>query len=152
MRTPVRIAAVALMVNLALSLALMFPFGHGGLALATSIAALLNGGLLLVALLRAGVYRPAPGWRLLLLRAGAANLMMALLLWWLAGDARTWLDADAPGQVLRLALIIIAGAGAYGATLLLLGLRLRHVREPELDRAARPYAAAEGAAGDHGAL
>jgi putative peptidoglycan lipid II flippase len=130
MRTPVQIAVVAMLVNLGLSLTLMFPFGHGGLALATSVAALLNGGLLLVGLMRTGVYRPAPGWPLLLLRALTANLAMSLLLLWLAGPTAGWLDADGAGRVLRLAGIIGAAGLVYGATLLALGLRPQHFREP----------------------
>ncbi|MCG6942766.1 MAG: murein biosynthesis integral membrane protein MurJ [Thiohalocapsa sp.] len=132
MRTPVRIALLAMLVNLALSLALMFPFGHGGLALATSIAALLNGALLLVGLLRARVYRPEPGWTALLLRALAANLAMGGALWWLAGPLSGWVAADGSGRVLRLIVLIGAGGLVYGSTLLLLGLRLRHVREPHV--------------------
>jgi putative peptidoglycan lipid II flippase len=129
-RTPVRVALVAMVVNLALSLALMFPFGHGGLAAATSVAALLNGGLLLAGLMQTGVYRPASGWTALLLRALAANLAMVLLLGWLAGPTAGWLDADGAGRVLRLALVIGAAAVAYGGTLLVLGVRPRHFREP----------------------
>jgi putative peptidoglycan lipid II flippase len=135
MRTPVRIALASMAVNLVLSLALMFPFGHGGLALATSIAALLNGGLLLVGLISAGVYRPAPGWRLLLLRALAANLAMALLLWGLMGPTADWLDTDSAARVLRLAGLIGAAVLMYGGALLALGLRPSHFREPPpLDR------------------
>ncbi|WP_296897869.1 murein biosynthesis integral membrane protein MurJ [Thiohalocapsa sp.] len=132
MRTPVRIALVAMAVNLALSLALMLPFGHGGLAAATSAAALLNGGLLLAGLMRAGVYRPAPGWRLLLLRALAANLVMTLLLWWLAGPTADWVDAEAVARALRLTGVIISAAMVYGAVLLMLGLRPQHLREPPM--------------------
>ena len=149
MRTPVRIALVAMLVNLGLSLALMFPFGHGGLALATSIAALLNGALLLAGLLRSGVYRPAPGWTALLLRALAANLGMAGVLWWLAGPLAGWVAADGGARVMRLALLIGAGGLVYGGVLLLLGLRLRHVREPHLpdrDLAASDAASATGSA------
>ncbi len=130
MRTPLRIALVAILVNLVLSLALMFPFGHGGLALATSVAALLNGALLLVGLMRAGVYLPESGWRTLLLRALAANCCMVATLWWLAGPLSGWIAADAGGRVPWLAASIGAGALVYGGTLLLLGLRLRHLREP----------------------
>jgi putative peptidoglycan lipid II flippase len=143
-RTPVRIALVAMVVNLALSLALMLPFGHGGLAAATSVAALLNAGLLLAGLLRAGVYRPAPGWSALLPRALAANLAMALLLWWLAGPTADWLGAAGVGRVLRLALVIGAGAVAYGGALLLLGVRPKHFREPA-------HAVAHDGAGDSAA-
>ena len=130
MRAPVRIAFLAMLVNLALSLVLMIPFGHGGLALATSIAALLNGALLLAGLVRAGVYRPEPGWTALLLRGLAGNVVMCGLLWWLAGPTDGWVTADGGERVLRLVSVIGAGALAYGGTLLLLGLRLRHVREP----------------------
>lgn len=130
MRAPVRIALMALAVNLALSLVLMVPFGHGGLALATSVAALLNGGLLLLGLVRSGVYRPRPGWRRLLRRALAANLAMALLLWWLAGAGADWLSADTASRTGRLLAIIGAAALVYGGALLALGLRPRHFREP----------------------
>ncbi|MBK1631899.1 murein biosynthesis integral membrane protein MurJ [Thiohalocapsa halophila] len=129
-RTPMRIALLAMVVNLLLSLALMIPFGHGGLAAATSLAALLNGGLLLAGLNRAGVYRPLPGWRLLLLRALAANLAMALLLWWLAGPTADWLETATAERVLRLAGVIGAAALVYGGALLALGLRPHHFREP----------------------
>lgn len=48
--TPVRAAAIAMAVNVALNLALLKPLGHGGLALATSLAAMLNLTLLVYAL------------------------------------------------------------------------------------------------------
>lgn len=48
--TPVRIAAIAMAVNLVLNLALMGPLAHMGLALATALAAMVNVGLLLWAL------------------------------------------------------------------------------------------------------
>jgi putative peptidoglycan lipid II flippase len=41
-RTPVRIAIAALIVNIILSILLMFPLKHGGLALATSISSAVN--------------------------------------------------------------------------------------------------------------
>jgi putative peptidoglycan lipid II flippase len=41
-RTPVLVAAVALSANIALSLVLMGPLKHAGLALATSVSAILN--------------------------------------------------------------------------------------------------------------
>jgi putative peptidoglycan lipid II flippase len=41
-KTPVKVAATAMVVNIILNLALMIPLKHGGLALATSLSALLN--------------------------------------------------------------------------------------------------------------
>lgn len=46
-KTPAKIAVFAMIVNIILNLALMGPMGHGGLALATSLSALLNLALLI---------------------------------------------------------------------------------------------------------
>lgn len=52
--TPVKIAAVALLANIALMLALMGPLAHVGIALATSASAWINAGLLALVLKRRG--------------------------------------------------------------------------------------------------
>ena len=82
-KTPVRIGLIALAVNFVLSVALAwyltsigFAGTHAGLALAISVAALLNAGLLYRGLLRDGVLRHSSGWGLLVLRALAANAVM----------------------------------------------------------------------------
>ena len=93
-KTPVRIAAIAMVVNLALSLALMFPFGHAGLALATAVAALLNAGLLLRELIRQRIYRPDVGWYRLLAQTMAASLVMGVVLWWASGPTLAWTELD----------------------------------------------------------
>ena len=49
-RTPVRMAVISVFANAVLGIALMGPLGHGGLALATSLASMLNLGLLVWAL------------------------------------------------------------------------------------------------------
>ena len=51
-RTPVRVAAVALAANVVLSLALMEPLAHAGVALATALSAILNMAVLVVLLNR----------------------------------------------------------------------------------------------------
>ncbi len=49
-RTPVRTAVISVFANILLSIILMRPLGHGGLALSTSLASMLNLGLLVHAL------------------------------------------------------------------------------------------------------
>lgn len=49
-RTPVRIAVISIIANIALGIILMGPLAHGGLALSTSLASMLNLGLLVRAL------------------------------------------------------------------------------------------------------
>ncbi|MDH4015570.1 MAG: murein biosynthesis integral membrane protein MurJ, partial [Chromatiales bacterium] len=94
MRTPVRIAVIALLVNIVLNLLFVytmiesgFSAPHAGLALATALAAALNAILLYRGLRKAGVYRPGDGWSWLVVRVGVASAAMALVLWQLAGPA-----------------------------------------------------------------
>ncbi|MBW2338531.1 MAG: polysaccharide biosynthesis C-terminal domain-containing protein, partial [Deltaproteobacteria bacterium] len=49
-RTPVKMAGISIITNIILGVVLMKPLAHGGLALATSLASMLNLGLLIVAL------------------------------------------------------------------------------------------------------
>lgn len=132
-RTPVRMALVSLVLNLILSLALMAPLGHAGLALATGIAALVNAALLLRGLVRDQVYRPAVGWRSLLLRGIGASLILGGFLWWGRGGIEPWLAGGLEQRVLRLAGLILLGGLVYGATFLALGGRPRHLREGALE-------------------
>lgn len=92
-RTPVKISAIAVVVNLALSLALVGPLQHGGLALANSIAALTNMVLLTVYLNRhvAGLWIPEM-WRftaLVLLASGLMGGTIQAMNHWVALPALT---------------------------------------------------------------
>ena len=126
-KTPVRIAAIAMLVNLVLSLVLMFPLGHAGLALATAIAALLNAGLLLWELTRQRIYRPDGGWYRLLARTTTASLLMGGVLWWASGPTLAWTELEQGARLLRLGLSIGLGALLYAGLLLVLGVRARHL-------------------------
>jgi putative peptidoglycan lipid II flippase len=134
-RTPVRIGLVALGVNMALNIAVVLPAQHFGfpyphilLATSTCISAAVNTTLLWRGLTKAGVYKPRAGWGVLLVRIVLANLAMAAVLIWFAGDLADWLAAPPLERVWRLALGIVAGAITYFAALFALGLRMRHMR------------------------
>jgi putative peptidoglycan lipid II flippase len=116
---------VALLVNLVLSLALMWPLGHAGLAMATTLAALVNAGLLLWGLLGEGVYRPEPGWPRLLAQGLGAGLVMALLLGWGCPPTEAWLAVGHGARAMQLLTWIGLGALAYGVGLVALGVRPR---------------------------
>jgi putative peptidoglycan lipid II flippase len=128
MKTPVRIAVIAVLTDMVVALSLMVPLGHVGLALATTAAASVNASLLLLGLLRGGSYRPQPGWTWLLVRGLGACLIMGLILWWAAGDTTDWLDMGIWTRVPRLLGVMIAGAAAYVLALLAFGIRLGHFR------------------------
>jgi putative peptidoglycan lipid II flippase len=140
LRTPVKIAFVTVLVTQALALLLMWPLGHAGLTLATSLGACVNAGLLFAFLTRGGHYRPRPGWVPFAARLVVALGVMAAALLWLAGPAAQWLDASLWTKVGRLALVIAGAAATYFATLWLLGFRLADFnrREAEAPEAALP--------------
>lgn len=128
MKTPVRIAVIAMVTDMAVALMLMLPLGHVGLALATTMAATVNASLLLRGLLREGSYRPQAGWPWLLARGLGACSIMALVLWWGAGDTPDWLATGAWERVVRLLGLILVGGVAYALSLLVFGLRPGHFR------------------------
>ena len=125
MRTPVRIAVAAMLTNIVLNLALVVPLAHAGLALATSLAAFLNAGLLLWYLRRDEIFRPQPGWAALIIKVALANVVMVGFVWWAKGDTSMWLEAGLLERVLRLGGLVGSGLVVYFLCLGGLGLRPR---------------------------
>ncbi|QGU33581.1 murein biosynthesis integral membrane protein MurJ [Thermochromatium tepidum] len=122
-RTPVRLALIALGVGLVVHLLVMVPMGHAGLALATALTAALNAVLLLRGLKRSGIYRRHPGWARLLGQTSLASLSMGLILHWGVGARSDWLQTNTWTQVLDLTGWILAGGLVYLMLLLITGLR-----------------------------
>ena len=125
-RTPVRIGIIAMSVNLALNLALVGPFAHAGLALATSLAAFVNAGLLLKALIANGSYRPGVGWTPYIMKVCVASAVMCLVLWWLNESQAIWTAATALGRSAMLGKLIVAGTVSYFFCAFMFGVRPRH--------------------------
>ena len=130
--TPVRIAIVALVTNMVLNLAFVVPMvmleitgPHAGLALATSLAAWLNAGLLFKVLRQRQVYRPEAGWWRLFLQIVLAGSCLGGLLCWGMPVLQDWLDWSVWLRVKELVVWIIAGAGVYGIALLVSGLQFK---------------------------
>jgi putative peptidoglycan lipid II flippase len=130
MRTPVRIAVIAMLTNLVLNLILVGPLAHAGLALGTASAALLNAALLYRGLASAGVHRACPGWRRFALQVAAASVFMTLFLVLLGGDLVQWSAADASSRAVRLSGLIAGAMAVYAAGLLLMGIRPRALLAP----------------------
>jgi len=125
MKTPVRYGIYAMLTSLALNV-LAIPLAHAGLALATSLGALLNALLLLNKLRRDKVYKPESGWWCFLLRISIASLVMAGLLYYCV-DVSWWHDQSATNRILGLLLWITAAMASYAVVLVATGLRLSHL-------------------------
>ena len=129
-RTPVRIGLIAMLLNLAGCLLLSPWLQHAGLALATSIAALANGFLLLRGLLAREVYRPRAGWLLFLGRLGIATLAMIAALSFALQRQTDWSQWSLLAKGGLLASLIAGGALVYAAAVWLAGLRPADMAQP----------------------
>ena len=127
-KTPVKIGVIAMLANMVLNLALIFPLQHAGLALATSLAAYLNAYLLLRGLRRDRAYTPAAGWPRLALQVAVAIAVMGMLLLLLSPPLQQWVVAPRLQRVAWLGGLIALAAGVYFAVLLAFGMRLRDLR------------------------
>lgn len=128
MKTPVRIAVTCMVVNMGFNLILIWPLAHVGLALATSLSALLNAGLLWWGLRKAGIFQAQPGWTAFALRLVSACAAMAAVVLWLVPGIEQWFAWGWQDKALQMTILVLAGGGTFVAVLLALGLRLRHLR------------------------
>ncbi len=127
-RTPVRIGLIAMGVNMVFNLALIFPLQHAGLALATSLSAFVNAGLLFRGLRRRKVYQPGSEWKALWGKVLGACMVMAGVLLWGVPALDAWLSAGILDRAGWLAAWIGVGMLVYAGCLYILGIRLRHLR------------------------
>ena len=123
-RTPWRMGWVILALNLGLSLVLMGPLGQAGLALATSLAAWVNAGLLLWGLMATRAYGPGSAWGQRLRAALVAAAALAILLGLGREDLAVWLQVSAGERLTRLVLWMGGAAVLYLLVLRAMGVRL----------------------------
>jgi putative peptidoglycan lipid II flippase len=128
-KTPVRIGIIAMATNMVLNIVLVFLFdlGYVGLALATSLAAFVNAGLLFAGLRRDGVYHFQSGWLRFLLRIIVANAFMVAFLIFYAGNWQDWLEWGGWQRATQLGVLSVGGLAIYLITLFGAGMRLRHI-------------------------
>ena len=123
-KTPVKVAVVAMLVNIILNLLLVFPLAHAGLALATSLSACLNAALLYWILRRKKGFDIGPGWCGYLARITLALGVMALGLAYFIPEQVAWFQWDMYERAVNVVLCTLAGALVYFATLWLAGISL----------------------------
>ncbi len=134
--TPVAIGIKAMVANMVLNFLFVLPLmylwnvGHVGLALATSVAAWLNAGLLLRGLLREGVYHFQQGWLPYVARLLAATAVMAGAVLYLSPASGQWLEWSWNARVMQMGLVCGAGVMAYMVVHLLGGTRMAQLRAP----------------------
>ncbi len=114
-RTPVVIATISILANIALGVILMQWLSHGGLALATSLSSMLNFGLLLRALRRRF---GRLGWGDILAslkKTVVCSLLMGVVIWGSAAYLLQPAARSTVGTFFGLFACILIGIGSYGA-------------------------------------
>ncbi len=105
----------------------MSGFWHVGLALATSLAAFLNAGLLLRGLRADGVFTFQAGWLVFSMRLILANALMAVYLVMVSSEWQTWLDWSTVERISQLTVLVLGGIGTYILVLIVAGMRWRDI-------------------------
>ena len=127
-KTPVKVAIIAMATNMVFNLLLVFPLQHAGLALATTLSAFLNAGLLFRGLQKSAIYIPTTGWLIFFIRLVAANTAMAATLLWLSADIEQWLNWPMWEKISQASTLVGSGIVVYGISLLICGLRPKHLK------------------------
>ena len=124
LKTPVRIAIFALVLTQLLNIVFVPIFAHAGLALATSLAACANAGLLYWGLKRKSIYAPKPGWLGLILKTAISAVLMGLAIGMIALEF-DWsgLSASPLLRIFWLGVILLVAAIVYFSLLRILGIR-----------------------------
>lgn len=130
LRTPVKIAVIALFTNMTLNLLLIVPLKHAGLALATSLSSALNASLLLRALRKQEIFQPALAatkWKKFLFNLLFSCSIMAAVLFYFTAPPKAWFYWQAKERLWHLSGLIVMGILSYVLALFLSGFRFKDV-------------------------
>ena len=127
-KTPVSIAIKAMIANMVFNLMLAPFFGYVGLAIATTLSATLNAGMLYYGLKKTETFALSKATLWFIARLMIAAMLMALLVDYLSPSFDVWLNFNKIEQITRLAFCIIAGMFCYLLILFLLGIRLSDLK------------------------
>ena len=142
--TPVRYGIISMITNICCSLIIVFPlekyleidgglgYGYLGLALATTVSAILNATLLLSGLARKNIYRVSRSTVLFIIKLLAGTAVMSVGLSFIrerfAENIEAWASLGLLVSIVYLAVLIAAGALIYFVSLLAFGIRPSHLR------------------------
>lgn len=127
-KTPVKVGVYAMILNSLMCALLVWPLAHAGLALASSLAAYMNCGLLYILLKRRALYTPTEGWYRFILQLLIANILMALYFYVVVGDIAYWLSLRLITRIMILLGHLCVAMLIYVGSLLLLGLKPKQFR------------------------
>ncbi len=122
-KTPVKYGIIAMVSNMVFNLIFAIPFGYVGLAIATSLSALLNATLLYRGLHRAGVYRVTGQTVMFFIKTLIASAVMVLFIYQFLPTVNQWVEFAFISRVYWLFGLIFSAAFVYLIAMILMGIR-----------------------------
>ena len=126
-KTPVKAGIVAMTSNILLNLILAYYYGHVGLAVATSISALINASLLYYFLLKQSIFKFSTAFYKMLYKVILASIIMVVYIYYSASSIDNYLQSSMMERVIMTSETIIISALIYFSILYLLGVRLKQI-------------------------
>jgi putative peptidoglycan lipid II flippase len=128
--TPVKVGIIAMLSNMVLNCLLSRPLAHAGIALATSVAAIINMCGLWYFLCQQQIYTSTGKWPAFISKIVLANVIMAVYLYWSKASNDLWLAHHASWRLIHLAALIVPAILIYFTSLWLTGIRYRDILSP----------------------
>jgi len=122
-KTPVKFGIWCMAANMLFNLILVWPFDYVGLAMATSLSALMNALLLYWGLHKRGVYISSIQTVSLIIKIVFSSALMGVVIYVFNPKAATWIDLHLVVKIFELAKLILIGAAVFVISLLVLGVR-----------------------------
>lgn len=133
-KTPVKIGIIAMVVNMIFNLMLAPFLGYVGLALATTLSATVNAGLLYRGLKSAGVYSLPINTIVFMIKLIISAAVMAIVVYLLSSDFDVWLAMSFVEQIKNLLLCITAGMLTYLLMIIMLGIRFSDIKVIKIEK------------------
>jgi putative peptidoglycan lipid II flippase len=126
-RTPVKVGVIAMVSNVFLNIIFAYYFAHVGLAIATSISAVINASLLYYYLNKQSIYQFSNDLVKLFLKVLLASFIMVVFILNFSNDINFYLENGVWQRITSVAITIVASAVLYFACLRLLGIRMKQL-------------------------
>ncbi len=128
-KTPVKYGIIAMASNMVFNIIFAIPYGYVGLAIATSLSALLNATLLYRGLHRLNVYRFNQTTKVFALRVLVASSLMVAAILYVLPSQEIWLQWSFMERLTELFLLIFGGATVYITSMFVFGFRIKHLKQ-----------------------
>ena len=126
-KTPVKAGVVAMVSNIVLNLILVQYYDHVGLAVATSISALINAGILYFYLIKQSIFKFHITFYKMLVKVIFAVIIMALYIYYFDSSIELYLESSLLERSILISKTITISVTLYFLTLYTLGVRLKQL-------------------------